>query len=176
LFDADRVTELLARDEVRDYLAVMLASFTRIHSTTVPVRVRPGIWRRYRMSDLDVESLMRYSEALDPAARFEPYQRIADACLFLAGVFPDYIEAQHRYPVTRQVRPGARGRLLRSLEDYERQGRAFYRLAAEHRQAKAEGLAEVLTTLSEDFVLAEKPLAFIAERYLRFSKHRLFEV
>jgi hypothetical protein len=176
LFDTDRVIQLLEQEPLRDYLAAMLASFTRVESVTVPVRVRKGIWRRYRASDLDVESLMRYCQAVDEEFRFEPYKRIADVCLFLAGMFPGYVEAQYRYPLSRQVRPRMRGRICASLEDYEAHGRAFYQLAAEHERARVEGLDEVLAALSESFVLAEKPLAFLGDRYLRFTRHRLFEV
>jgi hypothetical protein len=176
LFDVDQVARLLAQEPLLEYLAVLLASFTRIQSVTVPVRVRKGIWRRYRANDLDVSSLLRYAETLQKDARFEPYRRIADVCLFLSGVFPDYIEAQYRYPLSRQIRPAAKGQYLRSREDYERHGQAFYRLAAEHEQARVEGLVDVLSALSEDFVLAEKPLAFLAEHYLRFTRYRLFDV
>jgi hypothetical protein len=135
-----------------------------------------GIWRRYRTSDLDVESLMRYCQAVDEEFRFEPYKRIADVCLFLAGMFPDYIESRHRYPLSRQLRPRTKGQICRSLEDYEAYGRAFYGLAAEHHRARVEGLDDILATLSDNFVLAEKPLIFLANRYLRFTRHRLFEV
>lgn len=176
LFDTDQVVDLLDQEALRDYLAVMLASFTRIKSATVRVRVRAGIWRRYRTSDLDVEGLMRYCQSLDEEFRFEAYRRIADVCLFLAGMFPEYIEAQHRYPLSQRVRPSMKGRVCQSLEDYEAYGRAFYRLAAEHEQAGVEGLDDVLETLSENFILAEKPLVFLAGRYLQFAKHRLFEV
>jgi hypothetical protein len=176
IFDTDRVIQLLKQEPLRDYLAVMLASFTRVESVTVPVRVRKGAWRRYRASDLDVEGLMRYCQALNEEFRFEPYKRIADVCLFLAGMFPEYVEAQYRYPLSRQLRPRTKGRICRSLEDYEAHGQAFYRLAAEHERARVEGLDEVLTTLSENFVLAEKPLAFLADRYLRFSRRSLFEL
>ena len=174
LFDTDRVIQLLEQEPLRDYLATRLASFTRVESVTVPVRVRAGVWRRYRASDLDVESLMRYCQALDEEFRFEPYRRIADACLFLTGMFPDHVESQYRYPQSRQVRPRMKGRILRRLEDYEAHGRAFYRLAAEHERGRAEGLDDVLATLSDDFILAEKPLVFVADRYLRFTRHRLF--
>jgi hypothetical protein len=37
-----------------------------------------------------------------------------------------------------------------------------------------ESLDEVLATLSKDFILAEKPLAFLADRYLGFARQRLF--
>jgi hypothetical protein len=47
-------------------------------------------------------------------------------------------------------------------------------LAAEHAQARVEGLEDVLATLSENFIAAEKPLVFLAERYLHFSKRGLF--
>jgi hypothetical protein len=176
LFDADRVLELLERDLLRDYLASMLASFTRITSVTIPVRVRPGVWRRYRTNELDVDSMMRYCQSVDEAYRFDVYKRIGDACLFLAGMFPEYIDNQHRYPQSQQLRPRSRGRIVASLEEYEAHGRAFYRLAAEHATARAEGLDEVLATLSENFVLAEKPLTFLAHRYLQFVRHKLFNV
>jgi hypothetical protein len=176
LFDADRVLELLERDLLRDYLASMLASFTRITSVTIPVRVRPGVWRRYRTNELDVDSMMRYCQSVDEAYRFDVYKRIGDACLFLAGMFPEYIDNQHRYPQSQQLRPRSRGRIVASLEEYEAHGRAFYRLAADHETARAEGLDAVLATLSENFVLAEKPLTFMTNRYLQFVRHKLFNV
>jgi hypothetical protein len=176
LFDTDRVIELLEREPVRDYLATMLASFTRVESVTVPVRVRKGIWRRYRTSDLDVDGLMRYSQTLDEEFQFEPYKRIGDVCLFLSSMFPDHIDAQYRYPVSRQVRRRSRSRLVRSRDDYEAHGQAFYRMASEHERARLESLDEVLATLSKDFILAEKPLAFLASRYLGFAQQRLFDI
>jgi hypothetical protein len=176
LFDADHAARLLSDEAVRTYLAAMMASFTKVESVTVPVRVRRGVWRKHRTSDLDVESLIRYAEALDPDVRFEPYRRVADLCLFLAGVFPEFVEAQHRYPLSGEVRPRMRGRLLRTLEDHERYGQAFYRLASEQERARIQGLEKVLALLSEDFVLAEKPLSYVAQRYLRFSRHSLFDL
>jgi hypothetical protein len=176
LFDANRVVDLLARPAVCDYLATMLASFTRIHSMTIPIRVRPRIWRRLRVNDLDVDSLLHYAQILDEEHRFWAHQRIADACLFLTGIFPEHLEAQSRRPHTSQPRPRLRSSLLQSLEDYESYGQAFYRLAAGHKTARLQGLNEVFTILSEQFVLAEKPLNFLTERYLSLRKHRLFEL
>lgn len=176
IFDIEPVVKLLGREPVRDYLAHMLASFTRIESVTVPVRVRQGIWRKYRTNDMDVEGLMRYTETLDQRFRFEVYKRIADVCLFLSGIFPEYIENQYRYPHSRQIRPRTKGKLLRTLEDYETHGRAFYRLAAEHERARIEGLDEVLATLSRDFILAEKPLTFVGQRYIGLVRRKLFNV
>jgi hypothetical protein len=176
LFDANRVVELLARPAVRDYLAALLASFTRINTVTIPIRVRPGIWHRFRVNDLDVDSLLRYVQILDEEYRFPVYQRIGDACLFLAGLFPEHIETLQHYPQSGQPRPRLNSSLLHSLEDFEAYGRTFYHLAAEHPAAHQQALDEVLENLSEHFVLAEKPLTFLAERYLSLRKHRLFEL
>jgi hypothetical protein len=176
LFDTDQVTDLLEQEAVLDYLAVMLASFTRVESMTVRSRVRKGVWHRFRVSELDVDGMMRLTQTVDEPFRFEPYKRTADVCLFLTGMFPEYIEAQHRYPASQQTRPGARGRICVTLEDHEAHGRAFYRLAAEHERARMEGLDGILTTLSEHFILAEKPLSFLANRYLQFTRRKLFDV
>jgi len=176
LFDANRVVDLLAQPAVCDYLAAMLASFTRIHSVTIPFRVRPGLWHQLRINDLDVDSLVRYAQLLDEGQRFGVYQRIADACLFLTGIFPEYIEAHQRYPQSGEPRLRVKSSLLHSLEDHEAYGRAFYHLAAKHPLARQHALEGVLETLSEQFVLAEKPLTFVAERYLALRKHHLFEL
>jgi hypothetical protein len=125
---------------------------------------------------MDVDGLIRYCQSLDEDFQFEPFKRIGDVCLFLSSVFPDYIDAQHRYPHSHQVRPRTRSRLVSSREDYEKHGRAFYRLAAQHARARLEGLEDVLVALSENFILAEKPLAFLANRYLGFARDRLFEM
>lgn len=176
LFDAKRVVELMADEAMSDYLAGMLASFTRVHSATILVRVRPGIWQRLRVNDLDVDSLIRYAQMLGSDQTFAAYQRIGDACLFLTGLFPEYIGARARYPHSGQLRPRLRGSLLHNLEDYERYGRSFYHLAAGHDRVPSPQLRRVLAALSERFILAEKPLAFLAERYLSLRKHHLFEL
>jgi hypothetical protein len=176
LFDTNRVVDLLAQPAVCDYLADMLASFTRITSTVVPIQVRPGMWRRVRINDLDVDSLLRYAQILEEEYRFAVYKRIADACLFLTGIFPEYIESQQRYPHSGKPRLRLKGSLLHSLEDHEAYGRSFYRLAAKHKAARQQALAEVLEILGQQFILAEKPLAFLAANYLSLHKHRLFEL
>ncbi len=176
LFDADRVVQLLAQQPVRDYLAAMLASFTRVESVTVLAELRPGIWRAYRTNELDIEGMMRYSQTLDEPCRFAPYRRIGDVCLLLTGMFPEFINGQYRYPLSGQLRPRMRSRLCQQVEDYEAYGRAFYQMAAEHELARNERLDQVLITLSENFILAEKPLAFLASRYLQFARQTLFEL
>ena len=175
LFDSDRVVGLLAQKSIRDYLTTMLASFTRLEQMTVLVEVRPGAWRGYRTHELDIEGMIRYSQTLDEAFRFAPYKRIAEVCLFLTGMFPEYLSGQSRYPLSGQLRPRMRSQLCQKLEDYEAYGRVFYRLAAEHELARREGLDEVLLTLSEHFILAEKALTFLMSRYLQFTRYSLFD-
>jgi hypothetical protein len=176
LFDANQVVDLLAQPAVCDYLATMLASFTRIHSVNISFQVRQGLWHRLRVNDLDVDSMVRYVQLLDEQARFGVYQRIGDACLFLTGIFPEYIETRQRYPQSGEPRLRIKSSVLHSLEDHEAYGKTFYRLAARHPLARQHALNQVLETLSEEFVLAEKPLTFLAERYLALRKHRLFEL
>jgi hypothetical protein len=176
VFDSDRVVDLLSREQIRDYLAEMLASFTRVESFTLPVRVRKGIWRKYRFNDFNVDSLIRYCQAINEEHRFRFYKRIADVCLFLAGMFPEHIEAQSRYPLSGKTRPRVTGQNRRNIEDYEEEGRAFYERAAEHEVARAQNLDGVLSTLSENFTLAKKPLAFMSDHYLWFRKHEFFDM
>ncbi len=176
LFDADQVVDLLDQPGVCDYLAVMLASFTRINSATIPIRIRPGIWRRYRVNDLDIDSMLRYAQMVDKEHRFGIYKRVADACLFLTGIFPEFIDAQQRYPHSGQPRPRLRSSTIHSLEDHEVYGRTFYRLAGRHQMANARAQDRLLLLLSEQFVLAEKPLVFLAQRYLSMRKHQMFEL
>jgi hypothetical protein len=176
LFDANRVVDLLADPAICDYLAAMLASFTRIDSKTIHVRVREGLWRRFHVNDLDVDSLLRYAQLVDEEHRFPVYRRIADACLFLTGLFAEHLEARQHYPLSGQPRLRLKGSLLHGLEDFEAYGRTFYHLAAQHPEARQHEQVEVLSILSERFILAEKPLAFLGDRYLSLRKHKLFEL
>lgn len=167
IFDAPQAAKLLSDRAVRSYLTNMLASFTRVRSASRRTQVRKGVWRQQRFSDLDVDGLIRYGNAVGKERRFDIYKRIADACLFLAGMFPEYVEAQARYPFSH---------FGRNLEDYEREGRAFYGLAAGHQGTQDPQLAAALATLAENFTLAEKPLAFVSDRYLQLKKHTLFDL
>ena len=166
VFDTEEVVELLGRPEVLDYLAQMLASFTRIQSYTVPVRVKRGILRRVRYNDMDIDSLVRFCATADESHRFSFYKRIADVCLFISGLFPGSWE----------LRPMSVRRLPRSMEDYEREGRQFYGLAQKHPTAQALDLSEVLGLLRQHFVSARKPLTILATRYLNSRKNQLFGV
>lgn len=167
IFDARLAASLLTNRPLRRYLAEMLASFTRTRGFSRRRRVRAGVWQRQHYSDLDIDSLIRYGNAVGKERRFAIYKRIADVCLFLAGMFPEYVEAHARYPFSHSQR---------TLEDYEREGRTFYGLAAEYRGAHDTQLAAALSTLAEHFTLAEKPLIFLSDRYLQLRKHTLFDL
>ena len=167
VFDTDEVVELLETPGVQEYLAEMLASFTRVESYVRPVRVRKGVWRKVRYSDMDVDGLVRLCAEADESQRLRFYKRIADVCLFVTGVFRDHA------PSSSGSAAGVR-RGRRSLEDYETEGRRFYGLAAGHPGARALGLSETFGLLREHFTSARKPLAFISSQYLHSRRHRLF--
>jgi hypothetical protein len=174
VFDTQDLVELLNKQSVVIYLADMLSTFTRIESYTVSFRIRKGIWKRIRFNDMDINSLIRFSVAIEDEYRLGLYKRIADVCLFVLGIFPDYAEGSYRYPLSGQIRPQISGRIKISPEDYEKKGRQFYRLAAEHQAAVESDLSDVFWDLYKNFRKAKKPLNFIAEYYLRTKRHSLF--
>ena len=172
VFDTKEVSELLTREPLLLYLADMLASFTKIQSYTLSFRVRKGVWEKIRFNDLDILSLMNFCRAAGDEYRIGFYKRIADICLFILGIFPDYAERDYRYPFSGQVRPHILGKLRISQEDYEKEGRKFYKLAAEHPSAKELDLAETFLALYENFQKAKKPLNFISDHYLQYTRHK----
>ncbi len=174
VFDTPEVVHLLSNKRILKYLADMLTSFTRIESFTLPIRVRKGVWHRVRFNDMDIDSLVRFCQAVDEEHRFGFYKRIADLCLFILGMFPECVSMESGYSTSGEARLKLFGRMRRSAEDYEEEGRRFYKLAGEHRDAALLDLAEVFQHLHDKFNLAQKSLNFISEHFLRFTKERLF--
>jgi hypothetical protein len=174
VFDTKDVVDFLKKKDLLDYLADMLSSFTRIESHTVSFETKKGIWEKVRLNDLDIFSLMSLCDMVEDESRIGFYKRIADICLLILGIFPDYVEREYRYPFSAQIRPPVRGRSRISPEEYEKEGRKFYKLAAEHHSAKEMELSEIFWTLHEDFQIAKKPLNFIAEHYLRYKRQKPF--
>jgi hypothetical protein len=169
VFDSGAVADLLEKEGVLPYLADLLVSFVKINSFSVMTRARPGVWNRTRFSDFDVEDLVRYSRMIDEEQRFLPYKRIADICLFVSGVFPDFVAANE---LNRDRRAGGLAQFSR--EDFSSRGTHFYRAAALHREALYHGMREVLLELSDDFELAVKPLSYLSTHYLGLLKDRVF--
>ena len=95
IFDSKEVVDLLHDKRILRYLADMLVSFVRINSFSVYIRVKKGVWRKIRFSDFDIDSLIRYSQMIEEDQRFPSYKRIADICLFITGIFPDYRPSRH---------------------------------------------------------------------------------
>jgi len=174
VFDTKDVVEFLAKESLLDYLADMLSSFTRIETYAFSIQIGEHIFEKFRVNDLDMLSLIDLCEAVEDTYRLGFYKRIADICLFIIGIFPDYAEYNYRYPFSGQLRPQFRGKARMSLEDYEKEGRKFYKLAAEHPSARELDLSEVFWALHEDFQKAKKPLNFVAEHYLRYKRYRFF--
>jgi hypothetical protein len=173
VFDAGDVVRLVSEQSILEYLAGMLSSFTRTESRVLPVRVAKGVWRRVRFSDMDVDSLLRLCQMSEGERRFSYYKRIADLCLFITGIFPEYTYFDYRYPVAESVRAPVRaGR--RGLQEYEELGSTFYHLAAGTDSARRLELADVFRSLCENFTAAKKPLNFISRYYLRHRKERFF--
>ena len=79
---------------------------------------------------------------------------------------PEYATMDYRYPSSGEIRLKLFGRLRRSAEDYEEEGRRFYKLAGEYRDATILDLAEVLRQFHDKFYLAKKPLNYISEHFL----------
>jgi len=174
VFDSREVVDFMENREIIRYLADMLASFTKIQSYTIPIRVRKGFWRRIRFSDMDIDSLTRYCQTVEEESRFRTYKRIADLCLFLLGIFPEHVT-----PVLSSSFPGQTGsrmfgRMRRSAQEYAEEGRRFYKLAAEHRDSSKAGLTGVMLRLCEQFDLARKPLNYISENLIQFRKGKIF--
>ncbi|MCH9036751.1 MAG: hypothetical protein IH860_05485 [Chloroflexi bacterium] len=157
IFEAGDVASLLDDKPPRDYLVDMMSSFART-SSSVTYRLERGRLRRRRFSDMDMDDMIHLCNRAAPEERPRYYQRIADIALFLAGIFPE----QTRYGIGRRR---SRFAPKRTLDDYDREGEAFYRLAA--RESRETGLGPVLHTLSEKFTLARRALNFLSERYMR---------
>lgn len=174
VFDTKDVVKLLTQESLLVYLADMLSSFTKIKSYTISFRERKGIWRKIRFNDMDIHSLMSFCEVVKDEYRLFLYKRIADICLFILGLFPEYVERDYHYPISGEVRPQVSGKVRISSEDYEKEGRKFYKLAAEHQSAKEQDLSKVFWALHESFQKAKKPLNFISEHYLHHHRHKLF--
>ena len=174
VFDTEDLLDFLNESSVVIYLADMLSSFTRVESYTFTFRTRTGIWKKIRFNDMDVTSLIRFSEALEDEHRLGLYKRIADICLFVLGIYPDFAEGNYRYPISGEIRPQVGGKERVSPEEYETKGQQFYKLAAEHQAAVRSDLADIFWSMHENFLQARKPLNFIAEFYLRTKRHALF--
>jgi len=175
VFDAERVVDLLSRKAVLLYLADMLSSFTKVESYSFSYRVKERGWRRIRFNDADVDCLIRSLEFAGEEYRLHFYKRIGDICLFLLGIFPEYVRLSSRYPLSGEPRPQFIGWTRRSMEEYEEEGRKYYKLASQHPMARRQELSEVFGLLHDSFHVARKPLNLIAENYIHHERPPLIK-
>ncbi len=145
---------------VADYVAEVLAQYSRIENTRCRVPGRP------EPLDYFFEMLTALQTA-DDHTRFYVQTHIGNHSLFLSGVFPERI----RYRAERKGAP--------DLKYYEELGRTNYRVASDHRLAQKYDLARILDTLAERFRATRLALNELTDRLLsigdaEFSMNKLF--
>jgi hypothetical protein len=176
VFDKYKMASFVSDESILEYLSNMLCTFTRTESFTIPIRVRKGIWRKIRFSDMDIDSLIRLSSITEEANRFYYYKRIADLGIFILGVFPEYIAQGYRYPHSKNLRPKLAGRIRRSEDEYRKEAKRYYSLAAVQNNSYITGLSSVLSKMENNIGLAVKILDFITQHYLHITKYNFFEI
>ncbi|MFH1820544.1 MAG: hypothetical protein ABH805_01370 [Candidatus Nealsonbacteria bacterium] len=120
------------------------------------------------MSDVNIDNLIKLGKESTESLRFFIYKRIADICLLILGIFPEYLTYDYYY-LFFDKKPPIKGELTRSMADYETLGQEFYELASKQDIAKEKEWEEALLLLSENFYLAKKPLNFVSEHYLTMN-------
>jgi hypothetical protein len=173
---ADDLREVLADRPRRAFLALLLASFTRVASGSVWSRTSRG-WRRQRFSELDPVRLAAMLDVLPESRHPAVHRRLGDVSLFLAGVFPDHTADRAFRPIDLQrlgraaAVPGQPAEALgEALETrggvglLDHLGERWYRLAA--RAPEAAGSARLLEGVAERFVNARRALNLLADRHL----------
>lgn len=187
VFDVATLREFLARPAHRAFLAELLASYTRVASGTVWQRTGRG-WRRRRYSELDPLRLAQMLEVVPASQRSTVCRRLGDLALFLAGVFPEHVEAhplqaRHLDRIRRLLDatglggPAAppdelllSGGAQRGLWLLEWLGRRAYGLAA----GGAAGGGADLPGLVEGFGRARRVLNVLTRRHLYPARERWF--
>lgn len=148
IFDLEATMELMEQESVFFYLVDVLDSFIS--------------YKRGGISDIDIDRLIKLGAEAPPERSYLIHKRIADLCLFVLGIFPEYLTYDYYYLFFNKERPMT-GNLQRGIIEYEELGQTFYKLAL------TESGDEVFETLSKKLTLIKKPLNFISENYLVFS-------
>lgn len=132
---------------VADYVAEMLAEYSRAENTQCRVPGREGT--------LDyLFDMLAALQTADDRTSFMIRAHIGNHSLFLTGVFPQRI----RHRSERKGFPG--------VSYYEAMGRANYRAASDHRLAAKYDLGGIFMTLSERFDSARLALNDMSERLM----------
>jgi hypothetical protein len=132
---------------VADYVAEVLAEFSRVERTQCQIKGQP------RPFDYFVDMLAALQTA-DDTTSFYIRAHIGNHSLFMSGIFPDRI----RFRTERRGAP--------SLKYYESLGRASYRIAGDHRLARKYDLDGIFNTLAERFDTTRLALNDLGERLI----------
>lgn len=103
--------------------------------------------------------LVADAECGDPTRAFLVRAHMGHYALWLAGLFPDRIEAQHH----RRGGP--------DLEYFDEMGRRGYQMAAEHRLASEHGVEQLFETAAERFLLLRVALNRLSDRVFFRDHH-----
>jgi hypothetical protein len=146
--------------EVADYVAEVLANYSRIENTRCLLGGKP------QPLDYFFEMVAALEQA-DDHTRFFIRTHIGNHSLFLSGIFPGRI----RYRAERKGAP--------NLKYYEELGRANFRVASDHRLAHKYDLASIFGTLSERFHATRLALNDLTDRLFSLGDpeipmHKLF--
>ncbi|MBC7343141.1 MAG: hypothetical protein H5U02_12015 [Clostridia bacterium] len=151
VFDAPKVRKAIEDNQVLDYLAELLTSFTRVQSYVLFYQVGSKTYRRL-LSGMDIDDLIFLASAVDQPYRFELNRRVGDLALFVTGIFPEYI-SRPRGPLWRTPK---------SLEDYLEIGRRYYSLASNDPYAQELGWHSLLHFMSENLFALYKVLNLLS--------------
>lgn len=148
----------LAQPGVRAELERVLTAFTHTSAWRMTV-YENGRVRQLQVSDLEPESLEQVLPYAHGEVAGDLLRRMADAYLFLAGVYPDHVVE-------------GRGQ---DLLAWERRGQGLYRTAAAHYEEEAPDWARNLEDLAASFHPARRALNFVMERYMTKTHRSWFE-
>jgi hypothetical protein len=91
VFDGPQLAAFATAPRHRLFLAELLASYARVASGVAYSRTARG-WRRQRWDELDLPRLATLLDGMPAMHRPAVWRRLGDGALFLAGVFPEYVE------------------------------------------------------------------------------------
>ena len=132
---------------VADFVASVVLAFARTE-------------RAYRISEESTEEFHYLVDMVEQLRTAEARRafliraHLGNYALWLAGLFPDYVEAR----VKRRGAP--------SIDYYDRMGRTGYRLASESPQAAALGVSKVMGDMARAFTPVRASLNQLSDRYL----------
>src|SRR6266487_6106282 len=139
--------------QVADYVAKVLAEYSRIENTRCVLRGKP--------EPLDYFfEMVAALQQVDDHTGFFIRAHIGNHSLFMSGIFPERIRYRAEYK-------GAP-----NLKYYEALGRTNYRVASDHRLARKSDLAAVFGTLAERFRATRLALNDLTDRLLSIGDSR----